>query len=179
MDDTSIISYQKRSPQLDPSVFVASGTRIIGDVRALEHSSFWFNVTVRADVHFVSIGSRTNIQDNTVIHVTHQKFPTLIGNGVTIGHSAIIHACEIEDECLIGMGACILDGAKIAKHSFLAAGSLVSPNKSYPEGSFLMGRPAKVVRKLTAQEISEKIIASSSHYINIKNNYEEDLSSSL
>jgi len=174
MPNASVISYMGEKPKLASSVFLASGARLIGNITADEGTSFWFNVSCRADVHYIKIGKNTNIQDNTVVHVTSNAYPTIIGNHVTIGHNAIIHACEIEDESLIGMGACILDGAIISKHCFLAAGSLVSPGKKYPEGSLLMGRPAKVIKKLSAKEISKMILDSSKHYLEIKKNYEKN-----
>ena len=115
-----IITYKGITPKIDPSVFIADGVYIIGDVEIGKDSSVWFNTVIRGDVNFIRIGERTNIQDNTVVHVTNKKFPTHIGSNVTIGHSAVIHACTIQDFSLIGMGAVILDDANIGKYSLVA-----------------------------------------------------------
>ncbi|MCK9408760.1 MAG: gamma carbonic anhydrase family protein, partial [Bacteroidetes bacterium] len=116
-----IITYKGIHPKIDLSVFIADGVHIIGDVEIGKDSSVWFNTVIRGDVNFIRIGERTNIQDNTVVHVTNKRFPTHIGSNVTIGHSAVIHACTINDYSLIGMGAVILDDANIGKYSLVAA----------------------------------------------------------
>jgi len=170
MPGSGIIPYKTHTPQLGEDVFVASGAWLIGDLTVGDDSSFWFNVTVRADVHWIKIGSRTNIQDGTVIHVTNAKAPTSIGNNVTVGHGAIIHGCTIEDDCLIGMGAKLLDGAIIRKGSFVAAGALVTPGKEFPPGSMIMGSPAKAVRPLTDEE-KKSISYSAAHYVDTKRHY--------
>lgn len=148
----SIITYKGITPTIDPSVFIAEGAHIIGDVVIGKDSSVWFNVVIRGDVNFIRIGDRTNIQDNTVVHVTNKKFPTHIGSNVTIGHGAIIHACTIEDYTLIGMGAVILDDATIGKYSLVAAGAVVTMGMKVPEGVLVAGVPAKVVRPLSDDE---------------------------
>lgn len=148
----SIITYKGIAPTIDPSVFIAEGAHIIGDVVIGKDSSVWFNVVIRGDVNFIRIGERTNIQDNTVVHVTNKIFPTHIGSNVTIGHGAIIHACTIEDYTLIGMGAVILDDATIGKYSLVAAGAVVTMGMKVPEGVLVAGVPAKVVRPLTDDE---------------------------
>lgn len=149
----SIISYQGISPKLHSSVFVAEGAQIIGDVVIEKDSSVWFNTVIRGDVNFIRIGERTNIQDNTVIHVTNKKFPTFIGSNVTVGHSAVIHACTIYDYCLIGMGAIVLDDAKVGPYALVAAGAVVTMGAVIPEGTLVAGIPAKVIRKLTDDEL--------------------------
>jgi carbonic anhydrase/acetyltransferase-like protein (isoleucine patch superfamily) len=148
----SIITYQGVTPKIDPSVFIAEGAHIIGDVEIGKDSSVWFNTVIRGDVNYIRIGERTNIQDNTVIHVTNKRFPTHIGNNVTVGHSAVIHACTISDYSLIGMGAVVLDDAKVGKYTLIAAGAVVTMGMVVPEGMLAAGVPAKVVRPLTEEE---------------------------
>lgn len=148
----SIIPYKGITPTIDPTVFIAEGVHIIGDVEIGKDSSVWFNTVIRGDVNFIRIGERTNIQDNTVIHVTNKRFPTHIGNNVTVGHSAVIHACTISDYSLIGMGAVVLDDAKIGRYSLIAAGAVVTMGMVVPEGMLAAGVPAKVIRPLTEEE---------------------------
>lgn len=149
----SITSWNGKVPKLGEGVFLANGAHLSGDLVVGDGSSFWFNTTVRADANFIRIGARTNVQDGTVIHVTYATGPTHIGNEVTIGHNATIHACTIHDHVLVGMGAVILDGAVIRSNSYIGAGSIVPPNKEYPEGVLILGSPAKVVRDLRQSEI--------------------------
>ncbi len=170
MDGASLVSYQGKSPQLGANTLVAAGARLIGDLIAGDDCSFWFNVVVRGDCNYIRIGARTNVQDNTVIHVTHTTGPTHIGANVTIGHSAVIHACTIGDNSLIGMGAVILDGAVIPENSFVAAGALVTPGKKYPSGHLIKGSPAVAARPLTEQEL-DGIKSSVEHYLEYKSNY--------
>ena len=170
MPSSGVIAYKGKKPILGNDVFLASGAWLIGDLTVGDESSFWFNVTVRADVHWIKIGSRTNIQDGTVIHVTNGRYPTTIGNNVTIGHGVTIHGCTIEDDCLIGMGAVILDGAVIRKGSFVAAGALITPGKDYPAGSMIMGSPAKAVRQLNEDE-KKGLAESAAHYVETMKNY--------
>lgn len=160
----AIITYQGISPAIHPSVFIADGSQIIGDVHIGKESSVWFNSVIRGDVHYIRIGERTNIQDNTVIHVTNKKFPTNIGSNVTVGHSAVIHACTIKDYCLIGMGAIVLDGAEIGPYSLIAAGAVVTMGMNIPEGVLAAGVPAKIVRPLTSDE-RQSLIQSAQNYI--------------
>lgn len=147
----SIESYQNILPEIDPSVFVASSADIIGRVSIGEMSSVWYNTTVRGDINEICIGSHTNIQDNAVIHLA-DEYPTIIGNWVTIGHSAVIHACTIKDEVLVGMGAIILDGAVIGEQSIIGANALVTGQTVIPPGSLVLGSPAKVVKQLSEEE---------------------------
>ena len=151
-----IKSFQDKKPVIHKSVFVAENAVVIGDVEIGKDSSIWYNCVVRGDVNYIRIGKKTNIQDGTIIHVSSigGDFPTMIEDEVTVGHSATIHACHIEKGCLIGIGAIILDGAKIGKNSLVAAGSLITPNTQIPENSFVMGAPAKVKRELTHDEIA-------------------------
>ncbi len=147
-----IITYKGITPKIDPTVFIADGVHIIGDVEIGKDSSVWFNTVIRGDVNYIRIGERTNIQDNTVIHVTNKKFPTHIGSKVTIGHGAVIHACTINDFSLIGMGAVILDDANIGKYSLIAAGAVVTMGMKVPEGMLVAGLPARIIRPLTDDE---------------------------
>ena len=149
---TGIIPYKDRIPALHTSVFVADGAKIIGDVKIGEYSGIWFNAVIRADVNFIHIGSRTNIQDNSVLHVTSKTAPLNIGSNVTIGHSAVLHGCTIDDYCLIGMGAIVLDRAHVHQNSMIAAGAIVLEGFDVPEGMLVAGVPAKVKRALTEEE---------------------------
>ena len=146
------LPFQGTKPKIHESVFVAAGAQIIGDVEIAEGSSIWYNTVVRGDVHHIRIGKNTNIQDLSVVHVAANKYPTYIGNDVTVGHKALVHACKVGDRCLIGMGAIIMDGAEIGDDSIVAAGSLVIEGKKFPAGSLIMGSPAKVVREIRDNE---------------------------
>ncbi len=159
-----IITYKGITPKIDSSVFIAEGVHIIGDVEIGKDSSVWYNTVIRGDVNFIRIGERTNIQDNTVVHVTNKKFPTYIGSNVTIGHSAVIHACTINDYSLIGMGAVVLDDAKVGPFALIAAGAVVTMGMVIPEGMLAAGVPAKIVRTLTEDE-RKFLIKSAQNYI--------------
>ena len=139
-------------PNIDPSVFVAKGAVVIGDVTIEKDCSIWYNATIRCTEAPITIGEGSNVQDNAVIHVSH-GCPVTIGSHVTIGHGAIIHGCTIEDNALIGMGAIILNGAKIGKNCIIAAGALVPQNKIIPDNSLVMGSPGKIIRQVTEDEI--------------------------
>ncbi len=139
-------------PNIDPSVFVAKGAVVVGDVTIEKNCSIWYNATIRCTEAPITIGEGSNVQDNAVIHVSHDH-PVTIGSYVTIGHGAIIHGCTIEDNALIGMGAIILNGAKIGKNCIVAAGALVPQNKIIPENSLVMGSPGKIIRQVTEEEI--------------------------
>ena len=145
-------SYRSIHPTVHPSAFVDGSAQVIGDVHLGPESSVWMNVVIRGDVHYVRIGARSNIQDLTLVHVMRDTNPTVIGDDVTIGHSAVIHGCTIEDRCLIGMGAILLNGAHIGTGSIVAAGALVPEGMVVPPGSMVMGMPAKVKRPLTPDE---------------------------
>jgi carbonic anhydrase/acetyltransferase-like protein (isoleucine patch superfamily) len=154
MPNATVMPWQGHKPKIGKGVFVASGAAVIGQVELGEDVNIWFNTVIRGDVNTIKIGARTNIQDNTTVHVTSKTGPTSIGSDVTIGHNAVIHACTIEDQCLIGMGSTILDGAVIRARCFVAAGSVVTPGKEMPSGMMVMGSPAKAVRPLTEAELS-------------------------
>ena len=148
----SILPYRGIVPRIHPSAFVAEGARIIGDVEIGKDSSVWYNAVVRGDVNFIRIGEGTNIQDNSVLHVTHKTFPLIVGSRVTIGHGAVVHAATIMDFCLVGMGAVILDNAHVGPYALVAAGSVVLVNTVIPEGTMAAGVPARIVRPLTSEE---------------------------
>ena len=171
--------FKEWSPKLGINTWIAPSADVIGNVTIGEECSIWFGCVVRGDVHYITIGDRTNIQDLSMIHVTHYKKedmsdgnPTIIGSDVTIGHRVMMHGCTIEDACLIGMSATILDGAVIGREAILGAGSLVTKNKVFPPRSLIMGSPAKVVRELTDDEVKE-LYASAARYVEFKKDYSD------
>ena len=171
------IKYKEWTPTLKKGAWIAEGSTVIGRTEMGEDSAIWFGCVVRGDVHYITIGDRTNIQDLSMVHVTHHKkedmsdgHPTIIGNDVTVGHRVMLHGCTIEDACLIGMSATILDGAVIGKESIVGASSLVTKNKVFPPRSLIMGSPAKRIRELTDEEVAE-LYASAERYVKFKNNY--------
>jgi carbonic anhydrase/acetyltransferase-like protein (isoleucine patch superfamily) len=177
MNPPNILPFRGELPVLHSGAWIASGATVIGEVTMGAESAVWFGCVVRGDVHRIEIGARSNIQDLSMVHVTHYKNPdksdgnpTLIGNDVTVGHRVMLHGCTIEDACLIGMSATILDGAVIGKESIVGAGSLVTKNKVFPPRSLIMGSPAKVVRSLTDEEVAE-LYASAARYVAFKNEY--------
>ncbi|MBN1498926.1 MAG: gamma carbonic anhydrase family protein [Spirochaetes bacterium] len=170
-----IVKFQEFEPQIHETAFIAPTADIIGDVIIGKDSSVWFNTVIRGDMNYIRIGERTNIQDLTVIHITNQSrasqgFPVIIGDDVTVGHSAVIHACEIQNACLIGMGSIILDGAVIGEESIVGAGSLVTKGKIFPSRSLIMGSPAGFVRLLAEDEV-KNIYESAANYVSYKSKY--------
>jgi carbonic anhydrase/acetyltransferase-like protein (isoleucine patch superfamily) len=161
-----ILSYRDKKPKIDDSAFIAEGAIIIGDVTIAAESSVWFNSVIRGDVARIEIGRATNIQDGTIIHVSRNDGPTLIGNRVTIGHRAVIHACTIYDEAFIGMSATILDKAIIEPQGFIAAGALLSPGKIVKSRELWAGVPAKFIRHLNQDEI-DYLAKSSDNYVKL------------
>lgn len=140
-------------PQIDPTCYIAESAVLVGDVILGPRSSIWHHVTIRGDVNWIRVGSESNIQDNSVVHVTHQTGPVEIGNRVTIGHGAIIHACTILDTVLVGMGAIVLDGVEVGTESIVGAGALITQNLKIPPRSMVLGSPAKIVRSLRPDEV--------------------------
>ena len=170
--------YLDTFPTHGERVYIDPAATVIGDVNLGDDVSVWPGCVIRGDVNSIRIGARTNVQDGTIVHVTHEGpftrpggLPTVIANDVTIGHGAIIHACTIGDECLIGMGSIIMDDVVIEKHVMVGAGSLVSPGKVLKSGGLYLGRPARRVRDLTADEIAY-LRYSAEHYVRVKNNYQ-------
>ncbi|HET9680057.1 MAG TPA: gamma carbonic anhydrase family protein [Gammaproteobacteria bacterium] len=168
--------YRDWSPTLGARVYVADSARVIGRVSLAEDASIWPFCAVRGDVNSIEIGARSNIQDATVIHVTHDGpytpggIPTIIGSDVTVGHKCLLHACTIGNFCLIGMGATVMDGAVLEDEVFLAAGSLVSPGKRLESGYLYRGSPARKVRALSDTE-KEQLHYSAAHYVRLKDEY--------
>ena len=159
-----IRSFKDKFPNIHPSVFIEESAHIIGDVVIDEESSVWFNSVVRGDVNYIRIGSRTNIQDSCVLHVTKDTHPLVVGNEVTVGHSVTLHGCVVKDRCLIGMGAVILDGAVVEEDAIVAAGCLVKEGMIVPSKTLVVGVPARVARPLLNEEV-EKIKQSAKNYV--------------
>jgi carbonic anhydrase/acetyltransferase-like protein (isoleucine patch superfamily) len=169
-------SYKGISPTLGARVYVDPAATVIGAVELADDVSIWPCAVLRGDVHRIRIGARSNVQDGAVVHVTHDGpyspggFPTLVGEGVTIGHGAVIHACTIEDYCLIGMHSTVLDGAVVKKYGFVGAGSLIPPGKIVGERELWLGNPARFVRLLTDKQV-EQLQYSAEHYVRVKDDY--------
>ena len=160
------------NPVTGQRVYVADSADVIGEVELQDDSSIWFNVVLRGDVEKITIGKCSNVQDGTVIHTTLDKYPTVIGNYVTIGHNAMLHGCTIKDNVLVGIGAIVLDNAVVSENSIIAAGSLIPPGKEYPPNSLLMGSPAKVAKTLSDEDIAG-IRDYAERYLKYKNIYLE------
>lgn len=148
-----ILPWKGVLPTIDPTAFIAQNATIIGDTVIGPDTNIWFGVVIRGDVHEIRIGARTNIQDGTIVHVAEGKFGTYIGDDITIGHAAIIHACTLETGCFVGMGACVLDGAVVESGAMVAAGALVTPGKRVPAGELWAGNPAKKLRDITPADL--------------------------
>ncbi len=150
-------------PQIDPSAWVADSAQVMGAVTMEANTSIWFGATVRGDTEHIHIGEGSNIQDGSVLHADHGQ-PLTVGKNVTVGHMVMLHGCTIGDESLIGIGAVVLNGAKIGRNCLVGAGSLVTEGKEFPDGSMIMGTPAKVVRQLTPEQM-DGLRQSAAHYI--------------
>jgi len=153
-------------PQLGRNVYISENAAVIGDVILGNEVNIWFGAVIRGDMHYIKIDSRSNVQDNAVVHVTTAVSPTNIGSGVTVGHGAIIHGCTIEDNCMIGMGAIVMDDAVVGAGSLVGAGALIPPNMKVPPKSLVVGMPGKVVRKVSKEEY-EMIIERPGEYIEL------------
>ena len=158
-------------PQVDSSVYIDQSAQVIGDVHIGADSSVWMNVVIRGDVNTIRIGRRSNIQDGTIIHVMRDTHPTTVGDEVTVGHMVMLHGCTIADRCLIGMGAMLLNGATIGSDSIVAAGTLVTEETTIPPRSLVMGRPGKVKRALSDEEVAS-IRDYAERYVGYKKDYE-------
>ena len=173
---TPIRPFLEHTPQLGARVYVDPACTIIGKVQLGDDVSVWPGTVIRGDVNHVQIGARTNVQDGTIIHVSHHSpfnkggYPTVIGEDVTVGHGTILHACTIEDLCLIGMGACVLDNATIKRYGFVGAGAVVGQGKVVGEAELWLGNPDRLARRLSDQEI-ESLHYSAQHYVRFKDQY--------
>jgi len=168
-----IRAYRGIRPKVAASAYIDPSAQVIGDVEVGERSSIWPNVTARGDVNSIRIGEESNVQDNCVLHCDAGVFPLHIGNRVTIGHLAMLHGCTIEDDCLIGIGAVVLNGAKIGRGSAIAAGAVVPEGTEVPPGSMVMGVPAKVKRQITEEEIA-RFRENAEHYVNEARIYRDE-----
>ncbi|RPE79922.1 gamma carbonic anhydrase family protein [Vulcaniibacterium tengchongense] len=173
----SLRPYLDAFPTCGERVYVDPAATVIGAVELGDDVSVWPGCVIRGDVNFIRIGARSNVQDGAVVHVTHEGpftrpggLPTLIGSDVTVGHGAIVHACTIEDLCLIGMGAKVLDGARVRRYGFVGAGAVVAPGKTVGEAELWLGNPARCVRRLSEREI-EQLHYSARHYVRLKDRY--------
>ena len=154
-NNASIITFNGITPKIHPSVFTCEGVKIVGDVEIGEDSSVWYNTVIRGDVHYIRIGCRTNIQDLSMLHVTNDYFPLVVGNDVLVAHSVTLHGAIIHGHCMIGMGARVLDGSVINSNSIVAAGAVIREGFTVPEGTLAAGVPAKIIRDLTEDEIGK------------------------
>ena len=168
-----IRAYRGKVPKIAASAYIDPSAQVIGDVEVGERASIWPNVTARGDVNSIRIGDETNIQDNSVLHCDPGMFALNIGSRVTVGHLAMIHGCTIEDECLIGIGAVVLNGAKIGKGSVVAAGAVVAEGMEVPPHSMVMGVPGKVKRPLTDAE-RKRFSENATHYVDAARIYRDE-----
>jgi len=161
------------APQLADSAWVADSAQVMGNVHLAEGSSVWFGAVLRGDTETITVGRDSNVQDGTVMHADY-GFPLVVGERVTIGHQVMLHGCQIGDETLIGIGATVLNGARIGKNCLVGARSLVTEGKEFPDGSMILGSPAKVVRQLTPEQI-EGLRRSAAHYVENAERYRKGL----
>ncbi|WP_374466048.1 gamma carbonic anhydrase family protein [Ferrovibrio sp.] len=169
-----VLPFGDRHPAIAPDAFVAPNATVIGDTEIGARSSIWFGCVLRGDVNSIRVGSDTNIQDGTVVHVTRAKFGTVIGSGVTIGHLALVHGCTLEDHAFVGMQATVMDGCVIESEGMLAAGALLTPGKRIASGELWGGRPAKLMRRLDTDEL-RNIHETAAHYARLGATYRAQL----
>lgn len=160
-----IKSVKGKSPQIPEDCYVAENATIVGDVSFGTSCSVWFNAVVRGDVNYIKIGNKVNIQDGAVIHCTYQKYPTIIGNNVSIGHNAIVHGCVVQDNVLIGMGAIVMDNCTIESNSIIAAGAVITQNTVVESGSIWAGVPAKKVKDIKQSGFAGEIERIANNYL--------------
>lgn len=172
-----IHSYRGVRPRLGERVFLAPDARVTGDVELGDDVSLWFHTAARGDVNFIRVGARTNVQDGSVLHVTHETHPLIVGEGVVVGHAAVLHGCTIEDGALVGIGARVLDGALVETGAQIGAGAVVTPDTVVPAHHLALGIPARVSRPLTDEERDE-IPAIVERYARLKEEYRETLGES-
>jgi carbonic anhydrase/acetyltransferase-like protein (isoleucine patch superfamily) len=166
-----VIPHGGKTPVIPRSAFLAPTATVIGDVVLGEESSLWFNVVVRGDVNSIRIGDRTNIQDNSTVHVHVKDFPTVIGNDVVGGHNVLLHGCTVKDRVLIGMGSVLMDGVEVGEECIVGGGSLLTPGTRVPPRSLVTGRPARVVRPVTDEEVEDLILFGVKSYLRYKETY--------
>ncbi len=154
-----------KTPEFGEDCFIAENATIVGDVQMGDLCSIWYNAVLRGDVHFIKLGNKVNVQDGAVIHCTYQKFPTTIGNNVSIGHSAIVHGCTIKDNVLIGMGSIVMDGCIVESNSIIAAGAVVTQGTIVPSGSIFAGMPAKKIKDISPELSSGEIDRIANNYV--------------
>jgi carbonic anhydrase/acetyltransferase-like protein (isoleucine patch superfamily) len=159
-----------RAPRLAPDVFVAPTAAVVGDVTLGQGASVWYGASMRGDVHWISVGAHSNVQDCATVHVSRGTHPCRIGAGVTVGHNAVVHGCTVEDDVLVGMGAVVLDGTVIGAGSIVGAGALVTRDTVVPPRSLVLGSPARVVRALTDAEVASNR-ANAAHYVRMSRMY--------
>ena len=162
--------YRGQLPRVHPTAFVDASAQVIGDVEIGDESSVWMCAVIRGDVHWIKVGKRTSIQDGTIVHAMTGTHPTSIGDNVTVGHAAVIHGCTIEDQCLIGMGAILLNGSHVGAGSIVAAGALLVEGQKVPPRSLVMGSPGKVKRLLTQAEVAD-VQLSADRYVGYRLDY--------
>ncbi len=173
----NIRPFKSHHPEIDPSAYIDPMAVVIGQVKIAEDASVWPMTVIRGDVNHITIGAASNIQDGSILHVTHQGpydpegGPLTIGQGVTVGHGVILHACQIGDYCLVGMGATVLDKAQMQPHSMLGAGSVLPPGKVINSGELWVGNPARKVKDLTDEQM-ESLVYSARHYVKLKQQYQ-------
>ena len=168
-----IRAYRGIVPSIAASAYVDPSAQLIGDVTIGERSSVWANASIRGDVNYIRIGEESNVQDNSCLHVESETNPLIVGNRVTVGHAVTLHGCEVEDDCLIGIGALVLSGARIRRGSIVGAGALVPEGMEVPADSIVMGVPAKVRRTLTEAE-RERVRESAAAYVRLLRTYKEE-----
>ena len=170
MTDRRYLPFEGALPKVDPTAFIAATAVLIGDVTVGPGSGIWFHCVLRGDTNFIRIGARTNIQDGTIVHVARGTLPALVGDDVTVGHAAIIHACTLKNRAFVGMGATVLDGAVIEEDGMLAAGSLLTPGKRIGPGELWQGSPARFVRVLTEDD-RQRFGSNAPHYAELAARY--------
>ena len=154
-----------KTPEFGNDCFIAENATIVGEVSMGDHCSVWFNAVIRGDVNYIKMGHKVNIQDGAVIHCTYQKYPTIIGNNVSVGHNAIVHGCTIHDNVLVGMGAIIMDNCVVESNSIIAAGAVVTQNTHVEAGTIYAGVPAKKVKDISQELISGEIDRIANNYV--------------
>lgn len=169
----TILTIEGKEPQFGKNCFIAPNATIVGEVNMGNECSIWFNAVIRADVHYIKIGNKVNIQDGAVIHCTYLKHPTTIGNNVSIGHNALVHGCTIHDHVLIGMGSIVMDGCVVHSHSIIAAGAVVLEGTIVEEGSIYAGVPAKKVKTISEAMINGEINRIADNYVKYASWFEE------